>query len=62
MNSWGILVVIAVVGLLALVGLTAMMAFAPRQTPQFAGWGPGGVMGGYGGGMMGGYSGMAIAV
>jgi hypothetical protein len=59
MKSWKILAVIAVVGLLALVGLTAVMAFAPRQTSQFAGWGPGGMMGGYGGGMMmGGYNGM----
>ena len=39
MNSWKMLAVIAVMGLLALVGLTAIMAFVPRQTSQFAGWG-----------------------
>jgi hypothetical protein len=58
MNSWKILVVIAVVGLLALVGLMATIAFAGPRTPQFVGWGPGGMMGTYGGGLMGGYNGM----
>jgi hypothetical protein len=52
MNSWKILAVIAVVGLLALVGLMATIAFAGPRTPQFAGWGTGGMMGGYNG-MMG---------
>lgn len=57
-TTWKVIAGISVLALLALVGLVATIAFAGPSNSQFAGWGHGGLMQGYGGSGMGGYNGM----